>query len=156
MPLVAAARMPLAGEAGPDGYRVPLSVVMRQSIRPAGHLAAVEAGRLLVWLPMLADRALVTVDALARAVFRMAISHRNILQWTPAGEAGRIEPGLAVLIRRLWPSCAVAAILGVTVGSAGPDKLAWAAPFLATWLAAPALAYLSARQLAGKNAGQAT
>lgn len=141
-PVVTMARAIWSRRHRPD-RRARLVPAVREARRLVAYLVGIESGRLLVWLPLLLDHALVTIDAVGRAVFRMTVSRRNILEWTSAAKAGRIDAGLGVRIRLLWPSCVAALLLGVAVTVVDPIRLAWAAPLLTLWLIAPWWAYRS-------------
>jgi cyclic beta-1,2-glucan synthetase len=149
VPLLAAMRIYAAMRRRPGRdrrwRRQLLLILVRKSSRPAARAAAAEAGQLMVWLPLLVDRAVIAVDALGRAGYRMTISRRHVLRWTSSAQAGRISPGFTTRLRHLWPSCVVTLLLGGGIAAAGPDRLAWAAPLLAAWLAAPAFAQWTAR-----------
>lgn len=151
IPLLAAARLyvVLRRHPGRDRRwrRRLLLIIARKSVRPAARSAAVEAVRLLVWVPLLVDRALVAVDALVRAGYRTMISRRHILSWTSSAQAGRVEPGITTRLRHLWPSCLVTLLLCAAVAAVGPARLVWAGPLLVGWLAAPGFAYWTARPL---------
>ncbi|HEX3344543.1 MAG TPA: hypothetical protein VHS09_08205, partial [Polyangiaceae bacterium] len=92
----------------------------------------------LVHTIFLLDESLVAVDAIARTLHRLAVSHRNLLEWTTMGQAER-NGGRQVHPRLLLGS-AVAAAVGTGVAVHSPMSLAFAAPVLALWAAAPAVA----------------
>jgi cyclic beta-1,2-glucan synthetase len=143
LPQLLAVRAVLTGP-GAKGPRR-LAAAWRRSLPAARRLAAAEAARWLLSLAVLADMALVCVDAVARALYRMGISHRHVLQWTASSRQGRLEPGLGVRIRRLWPASLFAAALAAAALAADPVRLSWAAPLLLLWLAVPLVAYRLSR-----------
>ncbi|MDP9065566.1 MAG: glycosyl transferase [Pseudomonadota bacterium] len=89
-----------------------------------------------------ADNAWVTIDAVGRALYRMSISRRDLLEWTTTAQsqAGALGP-LSAFYRRMSGGlglCAAIAILLVAV----LHRLPWTAlPFLLTWLCAPGIAW---------------
>jgi cyclic beta-1,2-glucan synthetase len=106
----------------------------RRDVRQSLALLAL---RLVFW----ADQAWLTCDAMARALNRMGVTHRLLLEWTTSAQskAGasldprtfyrRMAGGLAMCIAM------AALLLGVT------HSIPWAAaPFLLAWLCAPAIA----------------
>jgi hypothetical protein len=143
LPQLLAARAVLTGP-GDRGPRR-LAATWRRSLPSARRLAAAEAARWLLSLALLADMALVSVDAVIRAGYRMGISHRHVLQWTASSRQGRLEPGLGPRLRRLWPASVLAAGLALAAFAADPARLAWAGPLLLLWLATPLLAYRLSR-----------
>ena len=131
---------------GPGTHRPRrLVATWRRSLPSARRLAVAEGARWLLGMALLADMALVCTDAVARAAYRMGISHRHVLQWTSSSRQGRVEPGLGVRIRKLWPASLLAAALGAVAFAADPVRLYWAAPLLLLWLATPPLAYRLSR-----------
>jgi len=131
---------------GPGDRRLRrLAGTWRRSLPSVRRLATAESARWLVSLAMLADMALVSTDAVARAGYRMAISHRHVLQWTSSSRLGRLDPGLWLRVRRLWPCSAFAALLAAALAAVDPVRLWWAAPLLLPWLALPALAHRLSR-----------
>jgi cyclic beta-1,2-glucan synthetase len=99
-------------------------------------------------LAQLLQLAALYADAVARALWRQAVSRRHLLQWTPAATAqATASTELAVLVRRHWRTPALAAALAVALLLAayagapvqGPAALAllglWALSPLWTWWA---------------------
>ena len=109
----------------------------------------------IVFLP---HQAWASADAIVRTLWRMAISRRHLLQWQTASQ---VERGMAVALktvwRHMWPAVAlVAAVLALVLWRATGDQaaaplwhyvvgvlpliLCWVtSPFIANWLAAPAV-----------------
>ncbi len=99
-------------------------------------------------IAFLAQQAWSMTDAIARTLFRVLFSHRHLLEWTTAAEAGaRGRLTLAGTFLRMRAGLALA--LAGTAASAWAawrtgNHGAWAGvPFMLGWLAAPALAYWS-------------
>ena len=103
----------------------------------------------MVFLP---HQAFVSADAIVRTLWRMAVSHRHLLEWRTASQ---IERGMtdspSVVWRGMWPAVALSAAILATVvwraaartGGGGPPwwQLAIAvAPLVALWLASPSVA----------------
>jgi len=89
-------------------------------------------------LAQLLQRALAGVDAIGRANFRMAISHRHLLQWTTAASAqAQAKTELAALARRHWSEPVVAALLLGALVVAGAPHLALSAALCMLWGASP-------------------
>jgi cyclic beta-1,2-glucan synthetase len=99
-----------------------------------------------MWIVLLADSAVVAVDAAARALYRTLISRRHVLQWTTSARAVRaVSGGVVERWRHMWVSCALAAALAALVPIVNPEALPWAAPLLCLWFLAPLVAYATAR-----------
>ena len=96
-----------------------------------------------VWhLVQLPAQSLLALDAILRAVYRMTISRRHLLQWTTAAAAqARAKTTLAALLRQHWREPLLALALGAAlVGIGTPTPwlaaalcLLWATSPLATW-----------------------
>jgi cyclic beta-1,2-glucan synthetase len=108
--------------------------------------AATQLARALLtglWnLAQLLPQALMSVDAIVRALYRMAVSHRLLLQWTTAEMAqAAVKTRLADLARTHWSYTAVALLLMSALALASTPHLTltlglcmvWAASPLTTW-----------------------
>jgi len=116
--------------------------------------AVIELARALwggLWLlALLLQQALIAVDAIVRALYRMTISRRHLLQWTTAAAAqASAKTGLAALTQAHWSLPVVALLLlGALLGAATPYPLLslilcllWAAsPLWIWWVSRPRLA----------------
>ncbi|MGY6554404.1 MAG: GH36-type glycosyl hydrolase domain-containing protein [Wenzhouxiangella sp.] len=104
----------------------------------------------LISLMLLPYQTGVLIDAIARTGVRMAVSGRNLLQWTTAAQAHKRQGQggrLSRLIGQMWlsPTVAVAAGLGLTYFQ--PSSLPVAAPFLLAWWVAPLASWLLDRPI---------
>ena len=102
------------------------------------RLAATQVGLMLVFL---GHQAWLMSDAILRTLFRLTISHRHLLQWTPAAQAGfgrRVD--LANFYRRMAGGVALSAA-ALAAAWLGRDEV-WpiAGAFAAAWALAPAIA----------------
>jgi cyclic beta-1,2-glucan synthetase len=112
--------------------------------------AATDLARALwagLWnLAQLLQLALMSVDAIGRALYRMTISRRHLLQWTiAAATQAQVKTGLAALARQHWSLPVVALLLlaalhGAWLEAANPYPLLpvmlcllWAASPIWTW-----------------------
>ena len=110
------------------------------------RLAAIDLARALLaglWLlAELLQQSLMAVDAVVRAIYRMTISHRHLLQWTTAAAAqASAQTDLKALTRQHWCLPVVALLLlGALLAAATPTPrqalllcLLWAATPIWTW-----------------------
>ncbi|MDL2336940.1 MAG: glucoamylase family protein, partial [Pseudomonadota bacterium] len=108
--------------------------------------AATDLARALcggLWLfAQLLQQSMAAADAIVRALYRMTISHRHLLQWTTAAAAqARAQSGLAALVHQHWREPAAAALLGAGLLALGTPHplltvglcLLWAASPVWTW-----------------------
>lgn len=122
------------------------------------RLAAMDLARALwggLWhLALLMQQSLMAVDALVRALYRMTISHRHLLQWTTAATVqAQAKTDLKSLVRAHWSLPVVALLLlGVLLVIATPyPRLALTLCLL--WAASPVWIWWVSRQRpAGKDA----
>ncbi|PYO10032.1 MAG: carbohydrate-binding protein [Gemmatimonadetes bacterium] len=109
----------------------------------------------VVFLP---HQAVVSADAILRTLYRLFISHRNLLEWQTASQ---VERALGVgsqreTWRKMWPVTALCLVLGaaiglhVTMGSAlSSDErflfIMGTLPLVLVWLASPSIAFALSR-----------
>ncbi|WP_038167533.1 glycoside hydrolase family 94 protein [Thiomonas sp. FB-Cd] len=125
-----------------DMVHKPRDVQLKQHLRAALHAAGQHFLRALLYLAWLPHEALYTLDAVARTLWRLGISRRQLLQWNPSRDAERASPNdLIGLYRSMWiaPFLALLGALGLLW--VRPYALAVALPFLLLWLLAPAIAW---------------
>lgn len=119
----------------------------RAGVTLSSHFAAIGSdtltafGQVAVSLALLADTAANMLDAIARTSWRLLVSHRHLLEWTTAAQAGSsARPGLGKQFRSMLPglvlglgACGIALFLNPAV---------WPLPlaFGLVWAMAPALA----------------
>jgi cyclic beta-1,2-glucan synthetase len=143
-PLAALALVAAAFAAGPLMGALAGSVASREHVarwhfyRQAARDLARALGGALWHLVMLLQHALLAVDAIVRALWRVLFSHRLLLQWTTAAAAqAAARDELAFALRRHWSVPLVALLLGATLW-----RLDTPHPLLATllcllWAGAP-------------------
>jgi cyclic beta-1,2-glucan synthetase len=128
-----------------DVLRKPDDVLLGQ------HLASVwrytersfaQASFTLVCLP---HEAVFNLDAIARTMARMLLTHKRLLEWNPSGNAGRRGAGFFAA----WRSMGMAPLLACAAAGAiawhRPSSFEMAAPVLALWFASPAIAWWISR-----------
>ena len=96
-------------------------------------------------LACLPDEASFSLRAFARATWRVLVSHRSRLEWTPSSEFDRGRLDLLSSFRSMWsaPVLALAAAAGLM--RIDPGALAIAAPVLCLWFGAPVAAWWISR-----------
>jgi cyclic beta-1,2-glucan synthetase len=93
--------------------------------------------RLAFW----SDNAWVMSDAIGRALYRMTITHRHLLEWTTTAQSksGALSSTLQ-FYRRMWGGVLLCAAITLVL-LASSHGIPWmAAPFLLAWACAPAIA----------------
>ncbi|MHB1324292.1 MAG: glucoamylase family protein, partial [Coriobacteriia bacterium] len=135
----------------PFGFSVADSLLRRAPSHTRG-----ERGQLLVDvrrdflrtalnITVMPHQAYLMADAIVRALWRMLVSRRDLLEWETAAEAERRlgTTRLEAFARRMWPASAIAAASGAAIAlSPGglPGLLAFS-PLLAVWLSSPLAAW---------------
>ncbi len=132
--------------------RPPLDKSWRAYYRAVGRDALTSAQQLALAIVFLPHQAWVSADAIVRTLWRMAVSHRHLLQWQTASQVERgASDSTAVAWRSMWPAVAIAGLILVAVlrrpvpaqGETG--ALSWALafavlPLVVAWIASPSIA----------------
>ena len=118
------------------------------NLRSAGRRFA-QAAFTLVCLPY---EAFFSLDAIVRTGWRMLVSHRRLLEWSPSGDPERNRSDLIGSFRTMWfaPVLAGAAVIDLTLSR--PLSLAVAGPILCLWFVSPVVAWWISRPLARREA----
>ena len=113
---------------------------LRANLRSTGqHL--LRMGLSLSWLP---HEVHYSLDAIVRTLWRMAISHRHLLQWQTSAEVMRsTRDNLRALWRAMWIGPLLALALLLVLGTWRPAALAVALPLLVLWFLSPGIAWWS-------------
>jgi len=109
----------------------------------------------IVFLP---HQAVVSADAIMRTLYRLFVSHRNLLEWQTASQ---VERTLGVgsqreTWRRMWPVTVLCVVLAVVIGlhvsvgrGSSPDErfifIMGTLPLVLAWLASPSIALALSR-----------
>jgi cyclic beta-1,2-glucan synthetase len=129
---------------------IPVRLAQQLWRRPAPPLLPDSSGsttaRILFHIVFLADQARHQADAIARALLRMHVTKRHLLEWETAAVTERRQgSGFGDMVRFLWPTLVLALVALGAVVWLRPAGLGAASPFLLAWLVAPLVAYWSGR-----------
>ena len=91
-------------------------------------------------LVFLLDQAIVSVDAVSRALYRQFVSRRSMLEWTSMRDASNQSENSVLRVPRLLAAAGLAFVLGLGVTFLARDALPFAAPFLVLWAFSPWIA----------------
>ena len=134
--LAAPSLLPVLAGLIPRASRI--SVRSRMSaLRADAQLALLQ---IVLQVAFLAHQAAVMSDAIGRTLIRLAISHRQLLEWTTAAQmqvGARL--GLTGFYRRMWGAVAIGLAV-VLLAIAGYVHPALAVPFALAWMLSPFLA----------------
>jgi cyclic beta-1,2-glucan synthetase len=114
---------------------------LRSHFRAVGSDFRLALAQSLLITAFLAHQAWLMGDAIVRTLFRLLVSRRNLLEWTPAAQAtiGR-EPTTLAYYR--WMAGAVLTGLAAPIAAWLSGSQTWllALPFSGLWIASPAIA----------------
>ena len=143
-----------------DLLQKPPEVLLRQHLVAAASVAVQQAAHAALTLAFLPYEATVSLDAIARTVWRMLVTHRRLLEWNPSAgdEPDRRRVGdttirseLASSIGSMWIAPVIATGTAILLTVAVPSSLAVAAPILVLWFVSPAIASWTSRPLARRE-----
>jgi cellobiose phosphorylase len=104
--------------------------------------------QVLFSIACLPHEAVYSAGSVLRALWRILVTHRRLLEWTPSADHDRGDPRtLAATLRSMWSAPAVAVAAAAYLQWVHPTALAIAAPILLLWLLSPGLAWWASRPL---------
>ena len=101
------------------------------------------SGRWFLAITFLVSDTLLSLDAIARTLWRLNVSHQHLLQWRTAAHVAAVTNHAGTrqsTWRLMWPSSACAILLLVTLAMFFADAVLPAAPILLLWFVAPEVA----------------
>ena len=101
---------------------------------------------------MLAHQSVVMLDAIGRAIVRLTITHRGLLEWMTAYRAASTDASLGTVFRKMWLAPAAAVGIAVLVMFTEPWSLMLASPILILWFLSPVIAFIAGRPLRHRRA----
>ena len=97
-------------------------------------------------LACLPYEALSNLDAIARTMWRMLITHRRLLEWNTSADVNRNDSAdLAATARSMWVGPVLAAAIAIDLSVSRPAALGLAAPILSLWFIFPLIAWWISR-----------
>jgi len=130
-----------------DVLRKPADATLGQHLAASASSARrhfIQAAFTLACLPY---EAFFSLDAIVRTIWRMQITHKQLLQWNPSGKENRnSRTDLAGSYQAMWIGPFIAMLTAITlVASSRTTALALAVPILGIWFASPAIAWWTGR-----------
>jgi cellobiose phosphorylase len=133
-------------------FRPPLDKSWRAYYAAVGRDAATSLQQVTLAIVFLPHQAWVSVDAILRTLWRMAVSRRHLLEWRTASQTERgMVSSFRVVWRGMWPAVVLAVVIlaGVVwraVAEPGAELPLWqlavaVLPLVLAWIASPAVAY---------------
>ena len=131
-----------------DLLRKPDDVPLAQHVGFASRTAARRAVQIAFSLACLPYEAWFSADAILRTHWRMLVTRKRLLEWTPSSEQYRRDrTTLVASFRAMATGPAVAVAAASHLLSTNPAVLLVAGPILLLWLFSPALAWWISRPL---------
>ena len=127
---------------------IPLVQHLAVAGRSTGQCLA-QAAFTLACLPY---EAYCNLDAILRTLWRLLISHRDLLEWNPSSGSCCKHTTLADSCRTMWIAPLVATTAALVLALWWPSSLLIATPLLALWLASPVIAWWISRPLDRRQA----
>ncbi|MGY0652740.1 GH36-type glycosyl hydrolase domain-containing protein [Luteimonas sp. A537] len=121
---------------------LPLRAHLLHRVQAAGH----DLARVVLGAAFLPYEAFYSLDAIVRTLWRVLVSRRRMLQWSPSSEVEKtLGDGLAASLRSMWFAPAFALVVAAALFRLQPMALPVAAPLLGLWLLSPWLAWWTGR-----------
>jgi len=120
----------------------------RGFLSDTSHRFTESGGRWLLSIIFLVSDTLIALDAVLRTLWRLAFSKKGLLEWKSAAHASSdlsLYGIRSAAWNLMWPSSAVAFLMGAHLGFYDLKALYAATPILLLWLAAPEIAIWTAR-----------
>ncbi|MBV2142270.1 DUF3131 domain-containing protein [Falsochrobactrum sp. TDYN1] len=93
----------------------------------------------------IAHSAYLMADAIARTIYRLFVSRRNLLEWRTAAQASSSPDTLLYYYQMMWPALVIAGAAILLPLAAESHAALIAAPFAVIWFASPLIAWLVSR-----------
>ena len=121
----------------------------REFLSDTGHRFTESGGRWLLSIIFLVSDTLIALDAVFRTLWRLVFTKKSLLEWKSAAHASSdlsLYGIRSASWNLMWPSSALAFVLGAHLGIYDFTAFYAATPILVLWLAAPEIAIWTARR----------
>ncbi|UNK49694.1 cyclic beta 1-2 glucan synthetase [Lysobacter sp. S4-A87] len=121
-----------------DAFVIPVDMPLEAHLLRIGTSTLRQLQRAAVNLTCLPHEAFLNLGAIARTLWRLLVSRRNLLQWNPSSEVERsLGSGMGAELRGMAIAPLFAIAAGMAIAGVQPMSLWVAAPMLALWLLSP-------------------
>ncbi|MDR1967049.1 MAG: hypothetical protein LBQ36_10085, partial [Synergistaceae bacterium] len=115
---------------------------LRQQILSSTSQIARSCAQVCFSLACLPYEAFYSLGAMTLALWRMTITHKQLLQWNPSDDADKgARAGLGASLKEMWIGPFAAVLAASALAACSPSALPAALPILALWLLSPAAAW---------------
>jgi cyclic beta-1,2-glucan synthetase len=141
-----------------DLLKKPGDVLFGQHLAAVGHSTTGRFVQAVFTLACLPYEAFFSLDAILRTIWRMLVTHKRLLEWSPSGDPDRNsgnsgKGSLGHIFRTMWFAPFLAAAAIVYSALLNPAALGAVAPILFLWFASPVIAWRMSQPLARSEAG---
>lgn len=119
----------------------PIDLTLKAHFSEVGIIVRDVLIRFVFGIAVLPFEAYRNADAIFRTNWRMIISHKKLLQWTPSANTAPIGHALWFAYSSMWMSPLLGVIFTMWLAYTHPLALGVASPMLVLWLLAPAIAW---------------
>ena len=127
---------------GADVLRKSADLPLTMHLGLALGAGARQLGQIFLTLAFLPYDAFISMDAVARTLLRLLVTHKRLLEWQTSKDSEETpRADLAGFYATMWIAPAVAILGGCLLARLEPAQLRMAAPVLGLWLAAPWIAW---------------
>ncbi len=138
--------LPTALSSAAGIVRKPAEMPWRLHLRGQIAQCGRQAGQVFLIIAFLPHEAWLGLDAIARTLYRLWVSHRRLLEWRTSSETEKTAvTHLAGMYAAMWAAPAAALAVAAWLWLVGSPQLPWASPILAAWFAAPGIAWWISR-----------
>jgi len=123
-----------------DLVEKPHDVVWRQHFSTSMKGTRLTFGHSILTAAFLPYEAYFSVDAIVRALWRMLVSRRHLLEWKPSGLV-KSKGDLASQWRAMWFAPTLSVATGLLLALVRPDALPAALPVLLLWFVSPVISW---------------
>jgi cyclic beta-1,2-glucan synthetase len=135
-----------------DLVQKPDDVQLDQHFGTAAHAAGRHCAQAMFALACLPYEAFFSLDAIVRTIWRMVVTRKRLLEWSPSGDQNRnSRADIASFCRTMWIAPFLASATAIYLTYSRPAALGTAGPMLALWFASPLVAWWISRPLAPRG-----
>ena len=136
-----------------DLLRKPDDVPLGQHLTSAENSLRSRFARDVFTLACLPYEAFISLDAIARTLGRMFVTHKRLLEWSPSGDPDRKNrANLVAVCGTMWFAPFLAYVVVIYLALSDPAALGAAGPLLVLWFVSPVIAWWISRPLASHKA----
>jgi cyclic beta-1,2-glucan synthetase len=136
-----------------DLFRKPDDVLIAHHLAAVSRAAGTHLAQALFALACLPHDACFSLDAILRTNWRIWVTRKRLLEWSPSGAADRDDRvSLIASCQSMWIAPVIGIACVVYLAAYTPAALAVAGPILFLWIASPAIVWWISRPLARREA----